>query len=59
LDLGKDLVRCLFVLVCKPGVDLDSIREVGKERGIGGNAVEVNVGMNGQTVKAIFTFGSS
>ena len=53
LDLGKNLIRCLLVLVRKPGVDLDSSRDVGKEGRIGGNEVDFNVGMNGQTVKLL------
>jgi len=52
-DLGKDPVRCLLVRVRKPGVDLDSIREVWKEGRIGGNEVDIKVGMNGQAVKLL------
>ena len=42
--------------VRKPGVDLDSIRDVGKEGRIGGNEVDVKVGMNGQTAKILLCF---
>jgi len=52
-DLGKDPVRCLLVRVRKPGVDLDSIREVWKEGRIWGNEVDAKVGMNGQKLLRI------
>jgi hypothetical protein len=53
LNLGKDPVRKLLVLVRKPGVNLDSIRDVGKEGRIWGNEVDAKIGMNGQTVKIL------
>ena len=53
LNLGKDLVRSLLVLVRKPGVNLDSIRDVGKEGRIERNEVDAKIGMNGQTVKIL------
>jgi hypothetical protein len=59
LNLGKDLVRGNLVLVCKPGVDQDSIREIGKERRIEGEEEDLKVDIYGQTVKVILILGSS
>ena len=53
LDLYEDLARRLFVLMCKPGVDLDGSRDVGKEGRIGSYAGEVHVGYNSQAVKCL------